>query len=110
MDCPDCGAEVETGVPAVTLADRCRSCRWMRVAGVGADAGAGAEVRPNPPPRKKLLWFDRDDSRCVMCGRTREELTTGIILGAHGGICKGCVEACCDILRSESTEPAQGAA
>ncbi|MCS6777298.1 MAG: ATP-dependent Clp protease ATP-binding subunit ClpX [Chloroherpetonaceae bacterium] len=48
--------------------------------------------------------FDRIDSRCVLCGKTREQVKK-LILGVHGGVCLDCVELCNDIIRNETTEP-----
>ncbi|HZO89249.1 MAG TPA: glucose 1-dehydrogenase [Chthonomonadaceae bacterium] len=48
----------------------------------------------------------RIEGRCVLCGKTREQVKK-LILGVHGGVCLDCVELCNDILRSEgqSTQP-----
>lgn len=48
--------------------------------------------------------FDRVDSRCVLCGKTREQVKK-LILGTHGGVCLDCVELCNEIIRNESQEP-----
>ncbi len=48
--------------------------------------------------------FDRIDGRCVMCGKTREQVRK-LILGVHGGICLDCVELCDDIRRTETAAP-----
>ena len=114
MDCPDCGATVEAGAPAVARVDRCPRCRWTRLAGI---AGGGAEeVRPGSPPAppparpRKRRWFDRfdrDDRRCVLCGKSREQVRK-IILGAHGGVCLECVELCNDILAGEAARGGAG--
>ena len=48
--------------------------------------------------------FDRIDGRCVLCGKTREQVKK-LILGVHGGVCLDCVELCNDIIRSELAEP-----
>jgi ATP-dependent Clp protease ATP-binding subunit ClpX len=47
--------------------------------------------------------FDRIDSRCVLCGKTRAQVKR-LILGEHGGVCLDCVELCNDIIRSEAPE------
>jgi ATP-dependent Clp protease ATP-binding subunit ClpX len=44
------------------------------------------------------------DGRCVLCGKTREQVKK-LILGVHGGVCLDCVELCNDIIRSEAPEP-----
>ncbi len=44
--------------------------------------------------------FDRIDGRCVLCGKTREQVKK-LILGMHGGVCLECVDLCNDIIRSE---------
>ena len=43
------------------------------------------------------------DGRCVLCGKTREQVKK-LILGVHGGVCLDCVELCNDIIRSESPD------
>ncbi|HZP82845.1 MAG TPA: ATP-dependent Clp protease ATP-binding subunit ClpX [Chthonomonadaceae bacterium] len=48
--------------------------------------------------------FDRIDGRCVLCGKTREQVKK-LILGVHGGVCLDCVELCNDIIRSDVQEP-----
>jgi ATP-dependent Clp protease ATP-binding subunit ClpX len=47
--------------------------------------------------------FDRIDGRCVLCGKTREQVEK-LILGVHGGVCLECVELCNDIIRSNAQE------
>jgi 3-oxoacyl-[acyl-carrier protein] reductase len=47
--------------------------------------------------------FDRIDGRCVLCGKTREQVEK-LILGVHGGVCLECVELCNDIIRSNAKE------
>ena len=48
--------------------------------------------------------FERSDGRCVLCGKTREQVRK-LIVGQHGGVCLDCVELCNDIIRSEGQEP-----
>jgi ATP-dependent Clp protease ATP-binding subunit ClpX len=48
--------------------------------------------------------FEKIDGRCVLCGKTREQVKK-LILGVHGGVCLDCVELCNDIIRSEVQEP-----
>lgn len=48
--------------------------------------------------------FDRIDGRCVLCGKTREQVKK-LILGVHGGVCLDCVELCNEIIRSEIQDP-----
>jgi ATP-dependent Clp protease ATP-binding subunit ClpX len=47
--------------------------------------------------------FDRIDGRCVLCGKTREQVKK-LILGVHGGVCLDCVDLCNDIIRSDIQE------
>lgn len=47
--------------------------------------------------------FDRVDGRCVLCGKTREQVKK-LILGVHGGVCLDCVDLCNDLIRSDSLE------
>ncbi|MBV9848634.1 MAG: hypothetical protein JO250_02995 [Armatimonadetes bacterium] len=39
----------------------------------------------------------RDDSRCTLCGKSRQEVKK-LILGVYGGICLECVELCVQII------------
>lgn len=48
------------------------------------------------------LPTDRTGDRCVLCGKTREQVKK-LILGLHGGVCADCVNLCNDILKSETT-------
>ena len=47
--------------------------------------------------------YDRVDNRCFLCGKTREQVEK-LIVGKYGGVCLDCVEACTDLVRSESGE------
>jgi len=49
----------------------------------------------------RLGGYDRNDSRCVLCGKSREQVKK-LILGVHGGVCLDCVELCNDIVRGEN--------
>ena len=42
----------------------------------------------------------RIDSRCVLCGKTREQVKR-LILGVHGGVCLECVDRCNHIIHNE---------
>ena len=44
--------------------------------------------------------YDRNDSRCVLCGKNREQVRK-LILGVHGGVCLDCVDLCNDVVRIE---------
>jgi ATP-dependent Clp protease ATP-binding subunit ClpX len=44
--------------------------------------------------------FDKNDSRCVLCGKTREQVKK-LIIGVYGGVCLDCVDLCNDIIRSD---------
>ena len=48
--------------------------------------------------------FGRIDGRCVLCGKTREQVKK-LILGVHGGVCLDCVELCNDIIRNDTQDP-----
>ena len=43
--------------------------------------------------------YDRNDSRCVLCGKNREQVRK-LILGIHGGVCLDCVDLCNDVVRA----------
>ncbi len=51
------------------------------------------------------LGNERNDSRCLLCGKGREQVKK-LILGIHGGVCLECVELCNEIVRSDSAPPA----
>jgi ATP-dependent Clp protease ATP-binding subunit ClpX len=59
--------------------------------------------------RRTLLPRDYDrsegriDSRCVLCGKTREQVKR-LILGVHGGVCLECVDRCNHIIHNEGHE------
>ncbi len=48
----------------------------------------------------RLGGYDTDKNRCVLCGKTKEQVGK-LILGVHGGVCVGCVELCNDIIREK---------
>lgn len=49
----------------------------------------------------RIGGYDRNDNRCVLCGKSREQVRK-LILGVHGGVCSDCVGLCNDVLRSEN--------
>ena len=49
------------------------------------------------------VGFDRNDQRCALCGRSREQVKK-LIVGVYGGICLDCLELCNDTIRSESAK------
>jgi ATP-dependent Clp protease ATP-binding subunit ClpX len=51
----------------------------------------------------RIGGFDRNDSRCVLCGKNREHVRK-LILGVHGGVCTECIGLCNDIIRGEEAE------
>jgi ATP-dependent Clp protease ATP-binding subunit ClpX len=44
--------------------------------------------------------LDSNEKRCVLCGKTREQVKK-LIIGQHGGVCLECVDLCNDIIRNE---------
>jgi len=50
----------------------------------------------------RIGGYDRHDNRCVLCGKSREQVRK-LILGVHGGVCLDCVGLCNDIIRTEHT-------
>ena len=46
------------------------------------------------------VGFDRNDRRCALCGRSREQVKK-LIVGIYGGICLKCLEVCNDTIRGE---------
>lgn len=49
----------------------------------------------------RIGGYDRNDSRCILCGKSREQVKK-LILGVHGGVCLDCVDLCNDIIRGEN--------
>ncbi len=43
---------------------------------------------------------ERNDSRCLLCGKSREQVKK-LILGVHGGVCLECVDLCNEIMRGD---------
>ena len=43
---------------------------------------------------------ERNDSRCLLCGKGREQVKK-LILGVHGGVCLDCVDLCNEIVRGD---------
>ncbi len=44
--------------------------------------------------------FDKNDSRCLLCGKTRDQVKK-LIIGVYGGVCLDCVDLCNEIIRSD---------
>lgn len=49
------------------------------------------------------IGTERNDSRCLLCGKSREQVKK-LILGVHGGVCLECVELCNEIIRTETAQ------
>ena len=49
------------------------------------------------------LTTERNDSRCLLCGKTREQVQK-LILGVHGGVCLDCVALCNEIIKSDAAQ------
>ncbi len=49
----------------------------------------------------RIGGYDRNDSRCVLCGKSREQVKK-LILGVHGGVCLDCVDLCNEIIKVEA--------
>jgi ATP-dependent Clp protease ATP-binding subunit ClpX len=49
------------------------------------------------------IGTDRNDSRCLLCGKSREQVKK-LILGMHGGVCLECVGLCNEIVRSDTAQ------
>ena len=46
---------------------------------------------------------ERNDSRCLLCGKSREQVQK-LILGVHGGVCLDCVALCNEIIRTDAAQ------
>src|SRR6187402_2620815 len=49
------------------------------------------------------IGTERNDSRCLLCGKSREQVKK-LILGFHGGVCLECVELCNEIIRTDTAQ------
>jgi len=49
------------------------------------------------------IGTERNDSRCLLCGKSREQVKK-LILGVHGGVCLECVELCNEIIRTDTAQ------
>lgn len=49
------------------------------------------------------VGFDRNDQRCALCGRSREQVKK-LIVGVYGGICLDCLQLCNDTIKSEAAK------
>jgi len=44
---------------------------------------------------------DRDETRCLLCGKSRNQVQK-LILGVHGGVCLDCVAQCNEVIKNET--------
>ena len=44
--------------------------------------------------------LDNNEKRCVLCGKSRDQVKK-LIIGTHGGVCLECIDLCNDIIRNE---------
>lgn len=54
------------------------------------------------------IGLDRNDSRCALCGKPREQVKK-LILGVYGGVCLDCVDLCNEIVRGENAKAERSA-
>jgi ATP-dependent Clp protease ATP-binding subunit ClpX len=47
--------------------------------------------------------LDSNEKRCVLCGKSREQVKK-LIIGMHGGVCLECIDLCNDIVKNEKTQ------
>lgn len=48
---------------------------------------------------------NRDENRCVLCGKSRQDDThLRLILGVHGGVCLDCVHLCLELIKTDAVE------
>jgi ATP-dependent Clp protease ATP-binding subunit ClpX len=50
------------------------------------------------------IGYDRNDGRCALCGKSREQVKK-LILGVYGGVCIDCIGLCNEIIKGEATQP-----
>ena len=46
---------------------------------------------------------ETNEKRCVLCGKSREQVKK-LIIGIHGGVCLECIDLCNDIIRNEAAQ------
>ncbi len=51
------------------------------------------------------VGYDRNDGRCALCGKSREQVKK-LILGVYGGVCVDCIGLCNEIIKGENNQPA----
>jgi ATP-dependent Clp protease ATP-binding subunit ClpX len=52
------------------------------------------------------LISDRNETRCLLCGKSRDQVHK-LILGVYGGVCLECVSLCNEIIRNENSRPSE---
>jgi ATP-dependent Clp protease ATP-binding subunit ClpX len=50
------------------------------------------------------VGYDRNDGRCALCGKSREQVKK-LILGVYGGVCLDCIGLCNDIIKGDAAQP-----
>jgi ATP-dependent Clp protease ATP-binding subunit ClpX len=50
------------------------------------------------------VGYDRNDGRCALCGKSREQVKK-LILGVYGGVCVDCIGLCNEIIKGENNQP-----
>ncbi|HOK54031.1 MAG TPA: ATP-dependent Clp protease ATP-binding subunit ClpX [Armatimonadota bacterium] len=50
------------------------------------------------------IGYDRNDGRCALCGKSREQVKK-LILGVYGGVCVDCIGLCNEIMKGEVAQP-----
>jgi ATP-dependent Clp protease ATP-binding subunit ClpX len=50
------------------------------------------------------VGYDRNDGRCALCGKSREQVRK-LILGVYGGVCLDCIGLCNEIVKGEVSQP-----
>lgn len=49
------------------------------------------------------VGYDRNDGRCALCGKSREQVKK-LILGVYGGVCVDCIGLCNEIIKGETPQ------
>jgi ATP-dependent Clp protease ATP-binding subunit ClpX len=50
------------------------------------------------------IGYDRNDGRCALCGKSREQVKK-LILGVYGGVCIDCIGLCNEIIKGDTAQP-----
>ncbi len=89
-------------------AKRCLHCGWVEVEAINLTPSAASvlgQAEPETARRgRSRFGYKRDESRCVLCGKSRQQARK-LIMGIHGGVCVDCIALCNEIIEAENAPP-----